>query len=247
MPTLSLKQITQTLQSLAPIYKEKGVCVIPDVFSDFEMAELKHQAYMTESSPGYPHSAIEYKGNKKALIFFPSLGNSYIDKIRKDERLATIAKFFLGENIKQVNNQIYFRESGDGDEFAWHQDIRFRTPRERFPGIEDGYLQTIIAVDDIDETNGGIEFIEGTHFTEEPQDNNLRNFVRNGRKGIKYKVKKGSVMCWHVLTVHGSEQNVSDRDRMTYMNGFAKAENCLDYPYYMKDGKVVDLEPNLIP
>lgn len=237
----------QNLQSLEAIYKEKGVVVIPDVFTDEEMDELKKQAYSVSECPGYPHHAFEYANGKKSLVFFPSLGNEYINKIRKDERLAKIASFFLGKNIKQVNNQIYFREGGDGDEFAWHQDIRFRTPRERFPGIENGYLQTIIAVDDIDETNGGIEFIEHSHLKEEDQSNSLRNFVRNGRNGTKYKVKKGSVMVWHVLTVHGSEQNISDRSRMTYMNGFAKADNCLDYPYYMKDGEILDIDPYLIP
>jgi len=34
---------------------------------------------------------------------------------------------------------------------------------------------------------------------------------------------------------------------MTYMNGFARAKNCLDYPWYLKDGKIQPLEAKLIP
>lgn len=239
-------------------YEEYGITVIPNVFTDEECEKLKKEAYTLDpesiKKAGYPHHPFEYSGSKPALVFFPSLANQYINDVRKDERLQEIVKAFLGDNVKQVNNQIYFREAGDHDEFAWHQDICFRQPRKRFPGVETGYLQTIIAVDDLTEDNGTIEFIRGSHLEGEHDTMSkpgitkmLRHFKRHGMFGEKYVAPKGSVLLWTCLTVHGSEANTSKSDRMTFMNGFCKAENCLDYPWYLKDGKVQDINPNLIP
>lgn len=240
-------------------YEQRGIAIIPNVYSDTEMATLKSAAYQLNpeeiTKAGYKHNPVEYSNNKKALIFFPSIADNTINQIRIDERLQKIATFFLGDNIKQVNNQIYFREAGDHDQFAWHQDIVFRKPRDRFPGVEEGYLQTIIAVDDLTLTNGAIEFIEGSHKEGEQEITSsskvtemLRTFERRGLEGVKYIAPKGSVLLWNVLTVHGSEENTSNSDRMTYMNGFCRAENCLDYPWYIKNGKIVeDIDPICIP
>jgi len=246
------------LQPYKDAYDELGIVVIPGVFTESEMDRLKREAYMTKpgeiTAAGYPHSPSETQKNKLSLIFFPALANDYINEIRKDPRMQDIVKFFLGNNIKQVNNQIYFREKGDEDEFAWHQDIVFRKPIERFPNVAEHYMQSVIAVDELKEDNGAIEFIDKSHkegdqylSTRHALSDMLRKFERKGLKGIKYTAPKGSVLLWNVLTVHGSEMNHSDGDRMTYMNGYCRAEGCLDYPWYMKDGEVMDIDPKMIP
>jgi len=239
-------------------YNDKGITRIPGVYTMEEMDILKKEAYtltpdgITEA--GYTHRSFEYSGDKPALAFYPAIANSYFNKIRKDKRMVDIVKAFIGNDVKQVNNQVYFREAGDQDEFAWHQDIVFRTPRGRFPGVEEGYLQTILVVDDMTIDNGAIEFIDGSHKEGEQHLTSnktltrmLRHFKRHGLEGTKYTAKKGDLLLWGVLTVHGSEANTSDSDRMTYMNGYCKAENCKDYPWYLQDGKVQDIDPALIP
>jgi len=200
-------------------YEEKGITVIPNVFTEEECEMMKKAAYATRPGDivgaGYPHSPSEAAKNKLSLIFFPALTGNYLNDVRTDERMQEIVRYFLGDDVKQVNNQIYFREAGDEDEFAWHQDICFRTPSNRFPGIKDGYLQTIIAVDDITEDNGAIEFVPGTHrevtkYGRPSVKRGLRNFNREGIRGEKYKAPKGSVLLWTCLTLHGSEANTSE-------------------------------------
>jgi ectoine hydroxylase-related dioxygenase (phytanoyl-CoA dioxygenase family) len=235
------------------IYKEKGVVLIPNVFTSEECDEIKRQAYSIEDkdikASGYPHQPSETAYNKRSLIFFPALCNKYINNIRTDRRMADLVFDFIGEDVRQINNQIYFRESGDYDQFAWHQDIMFREDNIFNDDVEDDYFQTIIAVDDIDEDNGAIEFIEGSHKNMKIQaPTNLRVFERNGMKGTKYMAKKGSVLIWSVLTVHGSEANQSKKDRMTYMNGFCRAKASTKYPYYMINGNLIkDIDTSLIP
>ena len=235
------------------IYREKGIVVIPDVFTSEECSEIKRQAYSVKDEEikksGYPHQPSETAYNKRSLIFFPALCNEYLNKIRTDERMTSLVKEFIGEDVRQINNQVYFREAGDNDQFAWHQDIMFRESNIFNEDVEDDYFQTIIAVDDITEENGAIEFIDGSHklpIISHPS--NLRIFSRDGMQGKKYTATKGSVLIWSVLTLHGSEANTSAQDRMTYMNGFCRAKAANKYPYYMQSGNVIPfIDPTQIP
>jgi ectoine hydroxylase-related dioxygenase (phytanoyl-CoA dioxygenase family) len=217
-------------------YIEKGVAIIPNVFSEDECVELKAQAYSVTDqeilAAGYPHVPSEQAYNKKSLIFFPALANEYLNFIRIDDRMQSIVKEFIGNDVRQINNQIYFRES------------------QNFTAeVETDYLQTVIAVDDITEDNGAVEFIEGSHeWKDFPKPKNLRYFDRRDLRGKKYTAKKGSVMIWSVMIVHGSESNFSNADRMTYMNGFCKAKATKSYPSYMIGGQIIEkLDARLIP
>jgi len=234
-------------------YNEKGVIVIPDLFSAEQCRLIKEAAYSVTDSQiktaGYPHGASEKAYNKKSLIFFPALANNYLNDIRISQTMSDLAREFIGDDIRQINNQIYFREKGDLDEFAWHQDVIFREPNYFNDDVESDYFQTIIAVDDITEDNGAIEFIEGSHKTMKiPKPQNLRKFERKELKGKKYTARKGSVLIWSVMIVHGSERNNSNSDRMTYMNGFCRTKAASRYPHYMVNGQVVsNIDPRMIP
>ena len=234
-------------------YDEKGVIVIPNVFTASECDRIRQEAYSVTDeqikSGGYPHAPSEQVYNKKSLIFFPSLANEYLNSVRTDNVMIDLVKTFIGDDVRQINNQVYFREAGDNDQFAWHQDIMFREPHLFYEDVEEDYFQTIIAVDDITEDNGAVEFIEGSHKTMRiPAPSNLRKFERGDLRGKKYTAKKGSVLIWSVMIVHGSEPNHSNSNRMTYMNGFCRTKACAGYPHYLIGGKVVPkIDPTMIP
>jgi len=235
-----------------------GVAVIKGVFGSQECDAMKFAALDAQryQNPKYPHRYLEMSpAGKPALIFWPALINDTLLQYRNDPRLAEIVRAFLGDDVKQLNNQVYFRSPGDGDQFAWHQDVCFRQPPERYPGIESGYLQTIIALEDIGEDNAPVEFIPGSHksgvvdtYGSAAVTKMLREFKRQGLDGVKYTASKGDVLVWSVLTVHGSEPNDGKRTRTTFMNGFARADAALDWPYYLKGGEVVpEIDHTLIP
>lgn len=238
---------------LKDVYAEKGIIVIPDVFTAEECDEIKRQAYATKDvdivGAGYKHKPSEMSYGVKALIFFPALANDYLNKIRTDERMVKLVREHIGDNVKQINNQVYFREAGTKDQFAWHRDTMFREPNNFKGDVIDDYFQTIIAVDDINVDNGAVEFIEGSQNWEKfPDPKHLRVFERGELKGTKYTAKKGSVLIWMVTIVHGSEPNQSNADRMTYMNGFCRSKSALAYPNYLINGKVVErMDAKLIP
>ena len=235
------------------IFDEKGVVVIPSVFTADECDKIKTSAYsVTEDQiklAGYPHVPSEQMYNRKSLIFFPALANSYLNEIRISKPMTELVREFIGDEVRQINNQIYFREQGDLDQFAWHQDIMFRESDIFGSDVVDDYFQTIIAVDDITEENGAIEFIEGSHKSMHVETSkNLRKFERGDLKGKKYTAKKGDVIIWSVMIVHGSERNNSNSSRMTYMNGFCRTKAARTYPHYMIKGQVVPyINPAMIP
>lgn len=234
-------------------YDEKGIIVIPSVFSASECDQIKNSAYSVTDdqikAAGYPHVPSEQAYNRKSLIFFPALVHSYLNEIRISKPMTELVREFIGDDVRQINNQIYFRERGDLDQFAWHQDIMFRESHLFNNDVVDDYFQTIIAVDDITEENGAIEFIEGSHKTMRiDQPKNLRKFEREDLKGTKYTAKKGDVLIWSVMIVHGSERNNSNSSRMTYMNGFCRTKAARSYPHYMINGQVVpQINPAMIP
>jgi len=233
--------------------QEKGIVKIPSVFTPEECDAIKNAAYAVTDkqirASGYPHVASEQAYNTKSLIFFPALASDYLNAIRIDPRMVLLVKEFLGQNVRQINNQVYFREAGDKDTFAWHRDTIFRESSQFTDAVETDYLQTIIAVDDITENNGAVEFIEGSHLWPEfDRPKQLRHFQRGDLSGTKYTANKGDVLIWSVKIVHGSEANVSDSPRMTYMNGFCKSDSVKDYPDYLSDGNVVaEIDPTRIP
>ena len=234
-------------------YEHKGVVVIPSVFTEEECDRIKSEAYgVTDDQikvAGYKHAPSEQAYNKKSLIFFPALANEYLNSIRTDERMQNLVREFLGDDVRQINNQIYFREEADLDTFAWHRDTIFRESHVFTSNLVTDYLQTVIAVDDITEENSPVEFITGSHLWETFGDPvNLRLFDRGNLEGIKYTAQKGDMMVWSVMIVHGSEENKSTRSRMTYMNGFCRTRSASTYPDYLVDGNIIEeIDPERIP
>ena len=227
-------------------YLANGYAKIPRVFGNYEIDAIRDESYrLINTMPVEKRrQVLQSKGNYPSLLFWPQDLSSYMKEVSQDDRLKQIVTYFLGPNVRQLNNQVYFRQSGDKDEFAWHQDICFRTPPADFNNIEEKYLQTIIVVDEI-KGNGAVEFIPGSHRWGEvpelvPRDDSekgLRKFVRGQWKGEKFEAQPGDVLIWSVMVVHGSEQNNSGRNRMTYMNGFCAEDALLNkkrFPIYCR-------------
>lgn len=263
----------ETLQTATAAYRAKGVAKIAAVFSQDEVNQIRKSALhaLTQvaeiNQAGYRHKPLEVvrdaQGNPSpALIFWPCLANSAMNATRSDARLLRIVTSLLGPDIKQLNNQFYYRLPGDSDSFAWHQDIMFRHPLDSYPRIveEDGYLQTAIVIDEMHANNAPIIFIEGSnHFGDialhTPGDySGLRGFdpeklpadIKKLQQVEMY-AQPGDLLLWSSLTVHGSRTNKSNTPRMYYMNGFARASNSEGWPSYSQEGLLSVLDPALIP
>ena len=213
------------LDEIIETYHRDGVCLIPGAYKPEDINAMRALAWRAYRSAGTDQ--IQWRGVYPALLFWP-VG---LDAYTRMKPLTTIAHAILGPKITQLNKQIYFRLPGDGDQFAWHQDISFRQPEENYVGIEDGYLQTAIIIDDMDAENGAIEYVKGSHkkgnlnlIPRDGTERGLRSYDRDSFVGEPVTAKSGDLLIWSVMIVHGSQPNRSTRSRMYYMNGLARSE-----------------------
>ena len=235
---------------------------IPQVFGKAEMDRLRLFAFENLGSlGGQPYRSGERlqevhdsRFGWPAIWFWPSISSTWFDEVRSDTRIQSIVQHILGDDVRQLNNQLYYRMQGDGDAFNWHQDNLFRKGMsESFdPGTD--YLQTIIAVDSVDKRNGGLYF--DTAGNDSLLDMSSKETLRDEpdvdhrpRTVYEYAMKPGDMLIWNANTPHASRCNWSDRGRMTYMNGFAKASGCQTgvWPDYLVDGEIATVDPERIP
>lgn len=231
---------------------ELGYARIPSVFNHMETDLIRRQAYavLPQAKQRQMVQASPYDPDRPALMFWPQDLAFDLWYVARHPWLLAVVQEVLGPEVLQLNNQIYFRQSGDRDQFGWHQDLCFRTPAEDFDGIENRYLQTLVVVDAMTADSGAIEFLPGSHlqgWREDlvPRDDSqrgLREFDRRGMTGVKLEAEPGDLLLWSVLAVHGSEPNVSTANRMAYMNGFAAADAvrgaaAKEFPTYLPVGR----------
>lgn len=153
-----------------------------------------------------------------------------LDRLGRDPRLVGPAARLLGSRrVVQLINQAHYKLPGDGVEFPWHQDSSHR----RFGKGEwldvngrGSYVQTVTAIDDADESNGGLGFIPGScsfgHITL-PDDSRgcLPAWRVDPARAVVPRLRAGDVVLFGPYTIHGSAPNTSDRPRRAFINGFA--------------------------
>lgn len=256
------------LQAAKADLVEQGVARIAKVFSDEEVNRLRAAALVLMMESGRDRAyreggriqlvrkdGIEYP----SILFWPCLASEPFDRVRCDRRMVTIVSHLIGDDAKQLNNQLYFKLPGSDDTFAWHQDIMFRADTSIYPGIEDRYIQTIIAIDPVTEKSGAIKFVLGSHKLGRldllpPDRAGFRTFRgefsddRLAQLPVKsIELEPGDMLVWSLLTVHGSGPNRAAASRMTYMNGFAAASASKIWPDYLKGAELQPVQRDAIP
>ena len=155
--------------------------------------------------------------------YLPSLqGNAY------ERRAAGVVDALLGAGFVLDYDQLVAKPPGrEGAVFHWHQDLGY------WPITEDTRTATFwLALDDVDDDNGCVRFVDGSHLEPElrqhvplqgGRDSNhtLVAEVDPARDRVRSAVmKRGSVTVHHERTVHGSRGNGSARWRRGYVLAF---------------------------
>lgn len=253
------------LSKIREQYLNDGVVLIKNVYSKEEVAKMRasilNTLIDTKKNAKYSEGGkIQYSKSSKVdfptIIFWPALINKYLNQIRCDKRVQDIVKSILGDDVIQANNQVYFRLPHDNDSFNWHQDISFRTNFNPTKNILQDYLQSIICIDPINNENSPIEFYKNSHilgdlkligqdkigfreYEEDFKKKNLENYEL-----LRINAEPGDMVIWSLYTVHGSNLNTSNSSRMTYMNGFCRKHTSNSWPYYLKNGKILNIIDN---
>ena len=141
-------------------YREQGYGIVRGVFRRDEVEELaaafdRHWQEGMAHRATFRHGNLLYRlgddtalGRVLRLVQWPSYADPVLARFRTDGRLLRIVEPLIGREVKQIINQLHWKPPGSASaEFAYHQDVRFRRPREAYRNLVSSYVQTGIALD----------------------------------------------------------------------------------------------------
>ena len=254
-------------------YREQGFAVVRGVFGPGEVALLAaafdrvygrglcHPASFRHQNVFFRLAHDPKAGRIVRMVQWPSYFDEVLARYRTDQRILEILAPLLGKNLKQIINQMHWKPPGaSAVEFGYHQDIRFRRPRDAYRDPAISYVQTGIAIDPHRRENGAMTMIPGSHrlgelaigpsgrvMDRQLSDADLLELGLDPKSAVDLELEPGDVALWHLCTVHGSGPNLSARDRRFYLNGYVVAENCDRGEWAFRNGKPCALgEPQLV-
>lgn len=254
-------------------YGVDGYAVLRSVFTRAEIAEIakafdRHWARGLELGASFRHGNLHYRlaedaklGKLVRMVQWPSYDDPALARIRTHPAMLTVLDGVLGRDIKQIINQLHWKPPGATQaEFAFHQDVRFRRPREAYRNIARSYVATGIAIDRHSARSGAMKMYPGSHRLGEVDlavagrvmdaamaDDSLRRAGLDPVKIVDLELEPGDLALWNPFTIHGSGPNLSDHDRRFYLNGYVRAADCDRGEWAFRDGAPCALgEPVLV-
>lgn len=244
-------------------YRNKGYAVVRGVFDAAEMAGLAasfDREWRTGLAHGrtFRHGNLYYRiaqdgnlGPIVRLVQWPSYHDPVLAGIRQDARMLAILAPLIGRDIKQIINQLHWKPRGAAmTDFAFHQDSRFRRPREAYRDLAANYVQTGIAVDPHRAATGAMRLLPGSHLLGEldiggparisstrASEEALAEAGLDPTALVDLDLEPGDVALWHPYMVHGSGPNREGKDRRLYINGYVRADACERGEWAFRDGR----------
>jgi len=249
-------------------YRRDGFAILRRVFAAAELDSIR-SAVETVHSEALTHGRSFRHGNlfyrviedesgepTVPIVQWPSYRHRALDSVRLDRRMATLLEPLIGRDVKQIINQIHWKRTGGGGDFAWHQDSRFREPRNAFRNLGTSYVQTGLALDPHEPGSGCMRFVPGSHVWGElnldcsvdvlgrlMSDSALEAAGLSPEGIVDVRLEPGDLALWSPYLVHGSGPNRADHRRRLYINGYVRADDCDRGEWAFRDGEPVPLGP----
>jgi len=152
-----------------------------------------------------------------------------LDRVGQDPRLVRAAgRLLRSREVAHIVSQAHFKIPGDGVEFPWHQDSRHRrygTTDWRDVNGDGSYVQTVLAIDDADASNGPLEFLPGSwrlgHVDRAGRGARVAHELVRAVEPVSIALRAGDVVLFGPYAFHRSEPNGSTRPRRAFLNGYA--------------------------
>jgi ectoine hydroxylase-related dioxygenase (phytanoyl-CoA dioxygenase family) len=247
-------------------YERDGYAVVRGVFTGDEVAEMKARFDDWRTTMLDKHHATFVHGNHRVWVSeggaggvgaskrvlrgvqWPSYTDAVLDRYRTDPRLFAIVEALIGRDVKQIINQMHWKQPGSHTSWRHHQDVRARKPDAAFRELWSSYINSGIAIERFDDETGAMSVLPGSHAAK--TDHGLEALAaemgldshppsaaeeveflrRSGHDHAQLRtlvLAPGDVGVWHPFAIHGGGLNTSaDCFRSFYINGFVTARNC---------------------
>ncbi|HUK09314.1 MAG TPA: phytanoyl-CoA dioxygenase family protein [Stellaceae bacterium] len=254
-------------------YREEGYAVARGFFSKREVADLtaafdRHWREGMAHRASFRHGNLFYRQGKDLrlgkilrLVQWPAYVDPVLEGVRRDPRWLALLEPLIGRDVKQIINQLHWKPPGaTAADFAFHQDVRFRRPRQAYRDLEGSYVQTGLAIDPHRAASGAMRILPGSHRLGERDiagagavldqamaDERLAAAGLDAARLIDLDLDPGDVALWNLYTIHGSGPNRTRVDRRFYLNGYVRAADCDRGEWAFRDRAPVPLgEPVLV-
>jgi ectoine hydroxylase-related dioxygenase (phytanoyl-CoA dioxygenase family) len=236
MPVLSRDQVDA--------FWRDGYLVVPDAVTPAQLAALKAEiagwveASRAHGAPFGPPTVdgrprfdmgAEHSAERPALrrINNPSDISDAYREVMVDARTVDMVADLVGPNVKFHHCKINLKLPGARTEVAYHQDFAYT------PHTNDDIVTALLFLDDIDETNGCLTVVPGSHRGP------MLSLFDGGRftggvspeeekaalaRSVPCTGKAGSVCLMHTKLLHGSAANGSDVSRGLYICVYTAAD-----------------------
>ncbi|GHB93454.1 phytanoyl-CoA dioxygenase family protein [Cerasicoccus arenae] len=246
-------------------YWEEGYTIVKGVFNEAELNQMRtacdHWKFMGDllGRTWRKQNTVIWVDEDQDVgttvrgMQWPSYHDAVMDKYRTDPRMLMLIEPLIGNNIKQIINQVHWKRPGSRTSWPLHRDVRSRQPSSDFFDLYESWVQTGIGIDPHMKDNGAMQLVPGSHkdIPHDPDDKSSWQATQyaNDNRIKDMVLEPGDVGLWSAYTVHGGGFNTTKYlDRRLYINGFVKAEKCKRGEWAWKDGRTVHLygEPALI-
>jgi len=208
-------------------YDKNGYLLVENAITMEQLAALRELTYrLIDESRNITESDGRYdldEGHgpdapKLTRIKLPHKLDPLYWEVLKNSRMTEVMRDLLGPNVMIQTSKLNTKAPGGGAAVEWHQDWAF------YPHTNDSMLAFGLMLEDVDQANGPLQVIPGSHNGPvlshanadgifcgaiDPSDPDFQQ-----DKAVTLTGKAGSMTVHHVRMLHGSAPNVSDRNRL---------------------------------
>ncbi|HNB26712.1 MAG TPA: phytanoyl-CoA dioxygenase family protein [Alphaproteobacteria bacterium] len=218
-------------------FRRDGTIAVEDAVTPQQLAALRrefdawweesraHERNYGEMIDGRPRFDLQIPGHSRAhpllrRVNSPTeISEAYLDVVA-NSRIPDMVADLVGPNVKFHHSKINAKLPGANTEVKWHQDFPFT------PHSNDDLVTALLAMDDVDETNGPLVSALGSHkdgiaeiwhdgkFTGIAGDAAARAWERDAKT---FTMKAGSVCLMHTKVGHSSGPNRGTRPRRLFI------------------------------
>ncbi|MES2445282.1 MAG: phytanoyl-CoA dioxygenase family protein [Pseudomonadota bacterium] len=241
----------QDVDAYRTAYRRDGFVILRGVFAPAEIAAIAAAADQVHAE-GVAHGRSFRHGNLfynvgpsqdgaplVRMAQWPSYHQPVLNAVRLDPRFADILGALIGDDLKQIINQLHWKAPGSLGDFAWHQDSRFRKPDSAYRNLAASYVQTGLAIDPHTPESGCMRFIPGSHVQGDLDldtatevlgtamtDAAIEAAGLSSAGAVDAVLDPGDLVLFSPFVVHGSGHNQSAHQRRLYINGYVRAADC---------------------
>jgi phytanoyl-CoA hydroxylase len=217
-------------------YRDNGYLVVPDVIALHWVAKARAKlAELLEASRRVSASDAIYdledahtpKNPRVRRIKDPHNVDKVYATLLKAPEITDIVAQLIGQDLRMEHTKLNIKPARGGEPVEWHQDWAF------YPHTNDDILEVGVMIEDCTMENGPLLVIPGSH-RGPVFDHHHQGYFAGAidpaapgldiHKAVAITGKAGSISLHHVRTVHGSKDNLSERDRPLLLYGYCAAD-----------------------